>query len=75
MMYKGFEITVRVSAYTECTLTDSGEIDYALDTCTDFDDVVEYMAVEEDGEQIYWEDSIDALKELIDEYYTEESTK
>ena len=41
MMYKDFDIVVRVSAYTECELTDEGTIDGGwVDTTTDFDDVI-----------------------------------
>ena len=70
MIYKDFEIVVRVYAYTECTLTDDGDIDVAVDTTTDFDDVIEYIAYDGRGNS-YWADELDGIKALIDEYYAE----
>ena len=72
MMYKDFEIVVRVYAYTECTLTDDGEIDCAIDTNTDFDDVIEYQAYDRNGNS-FWDESLDGVKTLIDEYYAEKA--
>jgi hypothetical protein len=71
MMYKDFDIVVRVSAYTECELTDEGTIDGGwVDTTTDFDDVIEYIAYDGRGNS-YWADELDGIKALIDEYYAE----
>ena len=70
MIYRDFEIVVRVYAYTECDLTDDGEIDCALDTTTDFDDVIEYQAYDGNGNS-FWDESLDGVKTLIDEYYAE----
>ena len=70
MIYKDFEIVVRVYAYTECTLTDDGQIDCAIDTNTDFDDVIEYQADDGNGNS-FWDESLDGIKALIDEYYAE----
>ena len=72
MMYKDFEIVVRVYAYTECTLTDDGEIDCAIDTNTEFDDVIEYQAYDGNGNS-FWDESLDGVKTLIDEYYAEKA--
>jgi len=72
MMYKDFDIVVRVYAYTECALTDDGEIDYAVDTETDFDDVIEYQAYDGNGNS-FWDESLDGVKALIDEYYEEKA--
>ena len=70
MMYKDFDIVVRVYAYTECTLTDDGQIDCAIDTTTDFDDIIEYIAYDGRGNS-FWQEDIDGIKVLIDKYYEE----
>lgn len=72
MIYRDFEIVVRVYAYTECTLDDDGQIDIAIDTSTDFDDVIEYQAYDGNGNS-FWHESLDGVKTLIDEYYAENS--
>lgn len=72
MIYKDFEIVVRVYAYTECTLTDDGQIDVAIDTNTDFDDVIEYQAFDGNGNS-FWDESLDGIKANIDEYHEEKA--
>jgi hypothetical protein len=70
MIYKGFDINVRVYAYTECTLHDDGEIDCAIDTQTDFEDIVEYVAFDEHA-NIFWCTSLSELKYVIDKHIKE----
>ncbi len=70
MIYKNFEIVVRVCAYTECTLKDDGDIDVAVDTTTDFDDVIEYIAYDGRGNS-FWGEDIYVINALIDKYYAE----
>ena len=73
MMYKDFDIVVRVSAYTECELTDEGTIDRdSAKTTADFVDVIEYIAYDGRGNS-YWADELDGVKALIDEYYGEKA--
>jgi hypothetical protein len=72
MIYKNFEIVVRVYAYTECTLTDDGQIDVVFDTNTDFDDVIEYQAFDGNGNS-FWDESLDGIKAHIDKYHEEKA--
>jgi hypothetical protein len=70
MNYKDFDINVRVYAYTECTLDDDGEIECAIDTETDFEDVIEYVAWDGCGNS-FWAESVKELKALIDKHIEE----
>ena len=72
MMYKDFDIVVRVYAYTECTLTDDGQIDCAIDTTTDFDDVIEYQAYDGNGNS-FWDESLDGIRAHIDKYHEDKA--
>jgi hypothetical protein len=72
MIYKNFEIVVRVYAYTECTLTDDGRIHVVIDTNTDFDDVIEYQADDGNGNS-FWDESLDGIKAHIDKYHEEKA--
>lgn len=70
MNYRGFEITAKVYASTECSLDDNGEIECAIDTETDFEDIIEYVAWDEDGDSFYSE-SLSELKYIIDKHIEE----
>ena len=70
MNYKDFGITAKVYATTECELTEDGEISYAIDTETDFEDVVEYLAYDGKG-NVFYSESLSELKYIIDKHIEE----